>query len=65
MYQKSEISSNKFQYHVCLNLRNVGLMFLKEEWPSDLISSVVIGLLHDSILTNEKTNDLSERKKNL
>lgn len=26
---------------------------MKEEWPSDLISSVVIGLLRDSILIND------------
>lgn len=26
---------------------------MKEEWPLDLISSVVIGLLHDSILIND------------
>lgn len=54
MNQKSEISSNKFQYLVCLNLRNVGLMFYEGRMAlSDLISSVVIGLLHDSILIND------------
>lgn len=26
---------------------------MKEEWPSDLISSVVIGFAHDSILIND------------
>lgn len=40
-------------------------MFLKEEWFFDLIFLVVIGLLYDLILINEKINDLSERKKNL
>lgn len=52
---KNEKSNNKFKLLVCVNLRNVGLMFCEGRMAllSNFFNCNWITVLHDSILIND------------
>lgn len=52
---KNEKSNNKFKLLVCVNLRNVELMFCEGRMAllSNFFNCIWITVLHDSILIND------------